>query len=348
MLMAITKEVSPAMNRCELSYLNRVEIDVVKAAEQHMQYEACLRAMGADVIALPAEPEMPDSVFVEDPAVVVDEVAIMTRPGAESRRREGESLAKTLARFRPLRWMQAPATLEGGDVMRAGRTLYVGASARSNPAGIEQLALELTPYGYAVRAVEVRGCLHLKSGCCYLGDGIVLANREWADTAAFGKMRIVDVALDEPWAANVLTIGGGCADARRISSDSGDCGGAGLEGANCRYLGTSEGGSGRDLLQPDFRALTSGRWSQVRETSDSLTLAVLWAFLIGRGGIAEFDLGDRSAQADRVDQFGVAGVGGIDGRVLELLGSGFHLYCGAEAVALGVCEHGIGAIQLHW
>jgi dimethylargininase len=164
--------------------------------------------MGAEVIALPAEAEMPDSVFVEDPAVVVEEVAIMTRPGAESRRREGESLAKTLARFRPLRWMQAPATLEGGDVMRAGRTLYVGASARSNPAGIAQLAEELKPYGYAVRAVEVRGCLHLKSGCCYLGDGIVLANREWADTAAFGTIRIVDVAPDEPWAANVLTTGG--------------------------------------------------------------------------------------------------------------------------------------------
>src|SRR5580658_3174341 len=208
MLTAVTRKISPAMNRCELSYMERVEIDIAKAAEQHRQYEHCLRAMGADVIALPVEPEMPDSVFVEDPAVVVEEVAIMTRPGAESRRREGETLAKTLARFRPLRWMQAPATLEGGDVMRAGRTLYVGASARSNPAGIAQLAEELKPYGYTVKAVEVRGCLHLKSGCCYLGDGIVLANREWADTAAFEKMRIVDVAPDEPWAANVLTIGG--------------------------------------------------------------------------------------------------------------------------------------------
>jgi dimethylargininase len=196
------------MNRCELSYLDRVEIDVAKAAEQHRQYEACLRVMGADVIPLPAEPEMPDSVFVEDPAMVVDEVAIMTRPGAESRRREGANLAKTLAGFRPLRWMRAPATLEGGDVMRVGKTLYVGASARTNPAGLAQLGEELKPYGYRVKAVEVRGCLHLKSGCCYLGDGIVLANREWADTAALEGLRIVDVAPDEPWAANVLTIDG--------------------------------------------------------------------------------------------------------------------------------------------
>src|SRR5580704_1664064 len=207
MLTAVTREVSPAMNRCELSYLDRVEIDVAKAAEQHRQYEECLRAMGAGVIVLPAEPEMPDSVFVEDPAVVVEEVAIMTRPGAESRRREGESLAKTLARFRPLRWIEAPATLEGGDVMRAGKTLYVGASARTNAAGMAQLTAELKPYGYAVKAVEVRGCLHLKSGCCYLGNGTVLANREWVDTEALAGLRIVDVAPDEPWAANALTIG---------------------------------------------------------------------------------------------------------------------------------------------
>jgi dimethylargininase len=207
MLTALTREVSPAMNRCELSYLERVEIQIAKAAEQHRQYENCLRAMGAEVISLPAEPELPDSVFVEDPAVVVDEVAILTRPGAESRRSEGESLAKTLARFRPLRRMQAPATLEGGDVMRAEKTLYVGASARTNAAGIAQLAEELKPYGYEVKAVAVRGCLHLKSGCCYLGNGIALANREWVDTEALAGLRIVDVASSEPWAANVLTIG---------------------------------------------------------------------------------------------------------------------------------------------
>jgi dimethylargininase len=208
MLTAVTRAISPAMNRCELSYLDRVEIDIAKAEQQHRQYEECLRAMGAEVIALPAEPDLPDSVFVEEPAVVADEVAVLTRPGAESRRREGESLAKTLARFRPVRWMQAPATLEGGDVMRAGKTLYVGASARSNAAGIAQLAAELAPFGYEVKAVEVRGCLHLKSGCCYLGESTVLANRQWVNTDALPGLRIVDVAPDEPWAANVLTIGG--------------------------------------------------------------------------------------------------------------------------------------------
>ncbi len=205
---AITREVSGAMNRCELSYLDRVEIDIALAQAQHRAYEDCLRAMGAAVIALPEEPELPDSVFVEDPAMVLEEIAVLTRPGAESRRTEGETLAAAIERFRPLLRMAAPATLEGGDVMRVGRTLYVGASARSNAAGVAQLSEMLKPFGYAVRVVEVRGCLHLKSGCTYLGEGIVLANRAWVDAEALAGLRIVDVAASEPWAANVLAIDG--------------------------------------------------------------------------------------------------------------------------------------------
>jgi dimethylargininase len=208
MWMAITRAVSPAMNRCELSYIERVEIDIEKAQLQHRAYEDCLKTMGANVIALPAEPDLPDSVFVEDPAIVLDEIAVLTRPGAESRRTEGESLAEPLGRFRPVHRMHAPATLEGGDVIRVEKTLYVGASARTNAAGIRQLRDMLKPFGYAVQAVEVRGCLHLKSGCSYLGEGIVLANREWVDTEALEGLRIVDVAAEEPWAANALSMDG--------------------------------------------------------------------------------------------------------------------------------------------
>jgi dimethylargininase len=165
MLTAITRAVSPTINQCELSFRDRQFIDVRKAEEQHRQYEACLEALGARLISLPAEPELPDAVFVEDPAVVVEEVAVMARLGAESRRPEAQSLALVLQQFRPLRFMQAPATLEGGDVVRAGRTLFVGTSGRTNAAGVEQLASALRPFGYAVKPVEVRGCLHLKSAC---------------------------------------------------------------------------------------------------------------------------------------------------------------------------------------
>lgn len=205
---AITRAVSPTMNECELSYIDRVEIDIEKAHAQHEAYEECLRAMGMEVIALPAEPDLPDSVFVEDPAIVLDEIAVITRPGAESRRPEGETLAAALAQFRPLERIAAPATLEGGDVMRVGKTLYIGASARSNAEGVAQLTEILRPIGYTVKSVEVRGCLHLKSGCTYLGEGLVLANQDWIDARALEDLKIVDVAADEPWAANVLTLDG--------------------------------------------------------------------------------------------------------------------------------------------
>jgi dimethylargininase len=205
MLIAITRAVSAAMNRCELTFLERQEIDIERAAEQHCRYRDCLAELGARVITLPAEPDLPDSVFVEDPAVVVDEVAVMARMGAESRRREVESLGAALERFRPLRWMEAPATLEGGDAIRAGRTLFVGASLRTNAQGIAQLAAAVGPFGYEVRPVEIRDCLHLKSGCCYMGRGTMLANRAWVDAGAFREYRILDVA--EEWAADVLPIG---------------------------------------------------------------------------------------------------------------------------------------------
>jgi dimethylargininase len=205
MLIAITRAVSPAMNRCELTFLDRQEIDLERAAEQHCRYRDCLAELGVNVITLPAEPDLPDSVFVEDPAVVVDEIAVMARTGAESRRREAESLGAALARYRPLHWMEAPATLEGGDVIRAGHTLFVGASLRTNSEGIAQLAAAVGPFGYEVRAVEIRDCLHLKSGCCYLGNGTMLANPAWIDTEPFGEYRILDVA--EEWAADVLPIG---------------------------------------------------------------------------------------------------------------------------------------------
>jgi dimethylargininase len=205
MLRAVTRAVSPALNRCELSFIERQEIDVPRAIAQHEEYVRCLTALGAGVVVLPAERDLPDSVFVEDPAVVVDEIAVIARMGAESRRREAESLAGALAQFRPLHWMTEPATLEGGDVIRAGRTLFAGLSQRTNAAGIAQLAAAVAPFGYDVRSVPIRDCLHLKSAGCYLGRRKILANRDWLDAEAFRDFEILDVA--EPWAADVLAIG---------------------------------------------------------------------------------------------------------------------------------------------
>src|SRR5215471_19385148 len=129
---AITREVSPSMETCELTHLERQTIDIERAREQHLTYCNYLRESGAKVTTLPAEPKFPDAVFVEDPAVVLDEAVMMTRVGAASRRGESESLGRELGKHRQLVWMTAPATLDGGDVMRARRTLHVGMSTRTN------------------------------------------------------------------------------------------------------------------------------------------------------------------------------------------------------------------------
>jgi dimethylargininase len=207
MLTAITRAVSPSLNCCELQHLERQEIDISKAAGQHRQYEACLRDLGVRVISLASEPDLPDSMFVEDPAVVVNEVAVMTRMGAPSRRGESASLAHALERFRPVHWMREPATLEGGDVLRIGPAFFAGVSARTNPEGISQLAAALEPFGYSVTPVAIRGCLHLKSAACPIGERTILANRAWFDAAPFEGYDIVDVPPGEPRAANVLSIG---------------------------------------------------------------------------------------------------------------------------------------------
>ena len=204
MLTAITRAVSPTIAACELTYREREAIDVALAGEQHRAYEMCLAELGVEVVSLAAEPDYPDAVFVEDAAIVLDELAVMTRLGAESRRGESVSVARELERHRPLRWLREPATLDGGDVMQAGKTLFVGVTGRSSAAGIGQLAAAVEPFGYRVRPVVVRGCLHLKSACSYIGDA-VLVHRPWVDEAALAGMRLIDVP--EKCGANVLAIG---------------------------------------------------------------------------------------------------------------------------------------------
>lgn len=205
MLRAIVRAVSPAMNECELTFLERQEIDIARAAGQHAQYVRRLRESGLEVHELPADPRLPDSVFVEDPAVVVDEIGVIARMGAESRRGEAHAMADALSRYRPLVRMTAPATLDGGDVFRVDRTLFAGLSQRTNAEGIAQLRAAVAAFGYEVRPVEVRGCLHLKSGACRIGGQTLLVNRDWVDVSQFDGYDLIDVA--EPWAADVLALG---------------------------------------------------------------------------------------------------------------------------------------------
>ena len=199
---------SQTIGRCELTHLERAEIDVSRARAQHEAYEAALAALGCQVERVAGAAHLPDSVFIEDTAVVLDELGIVARPGAESRQMEVEGIAAALSRYRPIERIVAPATLDGGDVLRVGRVLYVGVSGRTNQDGVRQLAQYAAPFGYQTLAVErLGGCLHLKSAATQADDGVLLINPAWIDGAAFGRLTCIDVDPGEPYAANVLRIG---------------------------------------------------------------------------------------------------------------------------------------------
>jgi len=208
MLTAITRAVSPAMAHCEISFIDRKPIDLAIAQDQHHAYEMLLEKLGARVLSLSAEPTLPDSMFVEDPAIVLDELAVILPLGTQSRRPEAASLAKVLSSFRKLAYVTLPGTLEGGDVLRIGRKLFVGLTKRSNPEGLRQLASILATHKYEVIAVPVTGCLHLKSAVTHIGGNTLLANRAWFEAAPFAAYDWIEVDPAEPHAANALAFGG--------------------------------------------------------------------------------------------------------------------------------------------
>ena len=281
---AITREISPALADCQLSFVAREVIDVDRARAQHAAYRAALEALACEVLELPADAAYPDSVFVEDVALAFDEVAIATRPGAESRRDEGAAVLEVLGSMRPVLRIESPGTLDGGDVLRIGKRVFVGASARSNESGHQQLGELLAPYGYtvesvatrpgaesrrgeghavlevlgsvrrilrieapgtldggdvlrigkrlfvgasarsnesghqqlrdllaphgySVESVPMRDCLHLKSAVTQVGENAVLVNPAWFDVAAFAGYDCIEVNPTEQHAANALRVG---------------------------------------------------------------------------------------------------------------------------------------------
>ncbi|HEX9459205.1 MAG TPA: dimethylargininase [Thermoanaerobaculia bacterium] len=206
-MIAITRAVSASIGRCELTHAARTPIDVERAREQHRAYESCLASLGCDVRRIPEDGRYPDAVFIEDTAIVLDELAILTRPGAESRRGEVDAVAEILRACRTVASIDEPATLDGGDVLQLDRVLYVGRSLRTNSRGIDNLRELVAPHGYRVEAVTVDGCLHLKSAVTRVSSDALLMNRHWVPAAPFGDWRIIDVDPSEPAAANALRIG---------------------------------------------------------------------------------------------------------------------------------------------
>ena len=205
---AFVRKLSPQLERCELSFIERDPIDLTRAREQHAGYLATLESLGCELTWLQELPDHADGVFVEDTAVLAPELGVLTRPGAASRQGEVDSVGAALAARLPLARIEAPGTLEGGDVLQIGRRFFVGASARSNAGGVTQLRTLLAPYGYTVQAVALRGCLHLKSAITFIPPDVLLLNPQWVEPQAFGPARVVAVDPDEPYGANTLTIGG--------------------------------------------------------------------------------------------------------------------------------------------
>ncbi|HVZ49988.1 MAG TPA: arginine deiminase-related protein [Gemmatimonadaceae bacterium] len=204
---AITHVPSAGLQHGERSFVGRDPIDMERARAQHVAYCDLLASLGCDVVILNTNHAYPDAVFVEDTAVVLDEVAVLASPGAESRRGEVAGVAQELAGHRPLERIERPATLDGGDVVVTGRMILVGTSARTNAAGGESLARIVRPYGYVVRRVGLRDCLHLKSACCALPDGRLLVNPKWVELRDLAGFDIVEVDPTEPFAADVLVVG---------------------------------------------------------------------------------------------------------------------------------------------
>lgn len=204
---AITHVPSPRMQEYEHTFVDAQAIDLDLAQRQHAAYGDALRRCGCDVTVLDVNVDMPDCVFVEDTAIVLDEVAVMMSPGAESRRKEPPGIERELSRYRPIARVMLPATIDGGDVVVAGRSIFVGRSERTNDEGVNALRDAVRPYGYTVAPIPVHGCLHLKTACSALPDGRFLVNADWIDVGSLPKDALLPVPAEEPWAGDVLVIG---------------------------------------------------------------------------------------------------------------------------------------------
>lgn len=207
MRLAITRDVSPRFNECEITHIDRTPIDIETAQAQHHGYVQALKELGYAVLELPAKPDLPDSVFVEDAAVILPDVALITQPGADSRKPETESIARALRPYRELVFIESPGSVDGGDVLVLGKNIYVGLSTRSNQAAIDQMNEKLGKYGYKTQGVEMHDCLHLKTAVTRVDDKTLLINRKWVDMENFEGFELIDVDTSEPFAANCLPVG---------------------------------------------------------------------------------------------------------------------------------------------
>ena len=208
MTIAITRKISSRFNECEITHIDRMPIDINVARKQHSKYIQALQSLGCQVIELDEEINLPDSVFVEDTAFILPEVAVITRPGADSRKPEIETIIHALTPHKKIVQVTAPATVDGGDVLVLGKNIFVGESTRSNQEAVLQIQELLKPYGYTVTYVKMHDCLHLKTALTKVDDQTVLINPNWVDVSHFKNFNWIEVDASEPFAANCLPVNG--------------------------------------------------------------------------------------------------------------------------------------------
>jgi len=204
---AVTRELTAAIGNCELTFLHRSAIDFALAQQQHRDYQSALSSLGCEVVVVPAPPGLADSVFIEDTALVLDDIAVMLRPGVASRQPEVAGVAEVLQQYKPLKAIEPPGTIDGGDLLRVGNRIFAGLSTRSNQSGIQQLRDIVSDFGMTVETVETTKCLHLKSAVSEVAPGTLLINTDWISSSAFKDFELIPVDKEETHAANALRIG---------------------------------------------------------------------------------------------------------------------------------------------
>ena len=206
-LIAITREVNSAIGSCELTFLQRASIDSALALQQHQNYQSVLSSLDCEIVVVPTEPGLADSVFIEDTAMVLDEIAVLLRPGAASRRPEVTGVEAVLRQYRTIASIQPPGTLDGGDLLCIDNIIFAGLSTRSNQSGIEQFRNIVRDHGFSVKTVKITKCLHLKSAVSKVAPGTLLINPDWISGSTFGEYELIDIDEEESHAANALLVG---------------------------------------------------------------------------------------------------------------------------------------------
>lgn len=207
---AIVREIADTYADCTLTYKLREAINLERARMQHRTYVRALQDLGLRVVTLPADLRYPDGCFVEDTVVLLGDLAMITRMGVPTRNGEQEAVGRCLARSKQLVFMTAPAQLEGGDVLKIGTHLLVGASGRTNRAGIDFLQTIACPRGYRISVLEVSGTLHLKTAVTYVGRETLIASRALAPQVrmTLPEWDLIELSDECAPAANVLNVHG--------------------------------------------------------------------------------------------------------------------------------------------